>query len=1041
MILKMKRITVLIIGMLCLELCQAIEAQTHTSQLFDIKDKFYINQPNSVHIDAKGNLWIGSFGSDGVARFNGHYFKYWTSQQGLFSGHVAIQTEDEKGNIWVAKSSDDTSKGEVACLFTDGKAELYHCPTSMVFYDSIEGINVFHRLGWLSILNPDRKGFSKRAIFNKPDTILNIWQDPFRPRFFIQTAQSGLSIFENRQFKSAVIPPLPNNIMPFYLNSTANGTIFAFTQKGIYILKSNQWTMQQDWASLNIDFSKTSRRKPIFSYKKGKLLIHNLTSDRFINEILEFDNQLHLSQTIRYRYPSLVASDLVKDPAGNFWIASFSGLFKVYPNFFNLTPFDNNMISSLHSIVGDPKGRIWFGSYAEGVSVFDGKTIKNAPQSEFKNQNMLPGSLCDAQGNMYLTLEGKGGIIKFDGDKNIQRLLEGTAGFYLSESKKKNLFFGTTNGLVIIKNRNKLTSKDTNNYEVINEKQGLKIQYVLTTVEDEKGRIWIGGGRSLAVYDTLIRKTTNFIRQDNKKDFAIMSSEIDAKGNLWFGTNRGLAFFQTPDNIDSTFKPSNDFKIVGEDILGTSMVSIVKRYDDRWLIVGNNAGFTLLDTESFYKAQKTKAIIHFFQSDNGYIGGSCEQNAVWIDNIKRIWVVGKNGAVRIQPTAFLKQDIILPELQLDSLRIDKQTFSYSKSKLFVSENRGTQSVRFYINPNNGLQNDDIRFYYRLLPNDTVFKLANIKNTEGAIIFENLAPNNYVLELKSIKNGYFESKVLEIRFQIKDFFSQTLEFALIVCSFAFISFLLIWNLYKSNEKKIQDLKRANENEILSVREAKIKEINLRREKAHLKVQALMNQLNPHFIGNAVHWVQTRIYQNKEAVSVIGKLAENISSVFKNTIKNQPFHTLEEEMYLLNNYFIIQKFLLGNRLTYILPTEESYAAFKNLKIPIMALQIHCENAIEHGIGNKEEGGTVRLIVEEQAFHIRFIVEDDGIGLKKAKQIKSRGTQQGTKMLEELKNIFNEYNEHKIHFEYDLHIEDGTRSHILIPKNYDFKFIENG
>jgi two-component system, sensor histidine kinase YesM len=109
--------------------------------------------------------------------------------------------------------------------------------------------------------------------------------------------------------------------------------------------------------------------------------------------------------------------------------------------------------------------------------------------------------------------------------------------------------------------------------------------------------------------------------------------------------------------------------------------------------------------------------------------------------------------------------------------------------------------------------------------------------------------------------------------------------------------------------------------------------------------------------------------------------------------------------------------------------------------MALQIHCENAIEHGIGNKEEGGTVRLIIEEQSFHIRFIVEDDGIGLKKAKEIKSRGTQQGTKMLEELKNIFNPFNEYKIHFEYDLHIKDGTRSHILIPKNYSFKLTENG
>lgn len=1046
----MKEIIYVVVGLLCLWLNQTIKAQTHTTQLFSIKDNFHINQPNSVHIDAKGNLWIGGYGDDGVARFNGRDFKYWTRQQGLFSGNIAIQTEDEKGNIWVAKSNWDAEKGEVACLFKDGKALILPCPASMIFYDSLEGISVFHRLGWLSTFNSEKKELSKRSIFNKPDTILNMWQDPFKPRYFMQTTQSGLSVFENKQFKSAIIPLLPNGTNPFYLNATATGTIFAFTQKGIYTLQNNQWTLQLVWTSFNIDFSNSSRRKPIFSYKKGKLLIHNLTSDRFTNEILEFDSQLHLSQTYRYRYPSVVAADLTKDPVGNFWIATFSGLIKVYPNFLNLTPFDSNMVSSIHSVVGDSKGRTWFGSYGEGVSFFDGKTIKKAPQSAFINQNILPGSACDAQGNMYLTLEGKGGIVKFDGDKKMLRLVEGAFGYYLLESQKGNLLFGTTNGLMILKKGSNPTLKDTNDYRIINHKQGLKMQNVLTVVEDKKGRIWMGSGGGLAVYDTLMRKVTNFIRQDNKKDFGVMASAMDAKGNLWLGTNRGLAFFQTPEIIDSTFKPSEPskgFQIVSKDILGTSVVSIVKRYDDRWLIIGNNVGFALLDTESFYDAQKQKVlaqkqkvIIHFFQENNGYVGGSCEQNTVWIDKMKHIWIAGKNGAVRIQPKCFLMRDSSRPKLAFDSIRIGGQKFANNEPIVsilptFVSEHSGEQSVNVFISHDDGLKNDNIQIYYRF-STDESFKLADMtKNTEGGIFFENLAPRSYELEVKIVKNNYFESNILKVSFLIRDFW-QTSDFWFPFLSFSLIIGLSIFNVFERREKRMQALETERQNQEFKVREAKINEANLRQEKAQLKVQALMNQLNPHFIGNAVHWVQTRIYQNKEAVSVIGKLAENISAVFKNTIKNQPFHTLEEEMYLLNNYFVIQKFILGNRLTYILPPKESYAAFKDLKMPIMALQIHCENAIEHGIGNKEEGGTVRLIIEEQSFHIRFIVEDDGIGIKKAKEIKSRGTQQGTKMLEELKDIFNPFNEHKIHFEYDLHVENGTRSHILIPKNYNFK-----
>jgi ligand-binding sensor domain-containing protein len=934
----MKITTSLIIGLLCLWLNQVAKAQTHTSKLFSIKDKFYINQPTSVHIDVKGNLWVGSYGDDGVARFNGRDFKYWTRQQGLFSGDVTIQAEDEKGNIWVGKSSDDIAKGKVVCLFPDGKTQFFDCPTSRIFYDSIEGISVFHRFGWLSTFNSDKKKLSKRSIFNKPDTILNMWQDPFRPRYFMQTTQSGLSIFENKQLKSAIIPTLSDGTHLFHLNATTTGQIFALTQKGIYTLQNNQWLLKQGWASLAIDFSSNSRRKPIFSYKKGKLLIHNLTSDRFINEILEFDSQLQLLQTYRYRYPSVVASDLTRDPAGNFWIATFNGLFKVCPHFFNLTPFDNNMISSLHSIVGDSKGRIWLGSYGEGVAFFDGKTIKKAPQSVFKNQNMLPGSVCDAQGNMYLTLEGagKGGIIKFDGDNKTQRLLEGAFGFYLLESQNKHLLFGTTDGLIILKNRNSLTLKDTNAYTLINKKQGLKMPYVLTAVEDKKGRIWMGSGGGLAVYDTLIQKVTNFVRQDNRKDFSVMSSAMDTKGNLWFGTNQGLAFAKTPETIDSTFKPSKDFTIVGKDILGTSVVSIVKRYDERWLIVGNNAGFALLDVESFYNAQKQKAIIHFFQENNGYVGGSCEQNAVWIDNMKNIWVAGKNGAARIQPASFLNRDNISPILQLDSIRIGGQKFANdnptsSELPLFISRTSGEQSVNLFINYDNSLNNDNIQIYYRFSDSDS-FQLANMsKSSEGGIFFENLTTGSYELEVRIVKNNYFESNILKVPFLIRSFW-QTSDFWFPFLLFSLIISMAIFSVFKRREKKMQALETERQNQEFKVREAEINEANLRQEKAQLKVQALMNQLNPHFIGNAVHWVQTRIYQNKEAVSVIGKLAENISAVFRNTIKNQPFHTLGEEMYLLNNYFIIQKFLLGNKLTYILPSQESYAAFKDLKIPI-------------------------------------------------------------------------------------------------------------
>ena len=110
--------------------------------------------------------------------------------------------------------------------------------------------------------------------------------------------------------------------------------------------------------------------------------------------------------------------------------------------------------------------------------------------------------------------------------------------------------------------------------------------------------------------------------------------------------------------------------------------------------------------------------------------------------------------------------------------------------------------------------------------------------------------------------------------------------------------------------------------------------------------------------------------------------------------------------------------------------------------MCCQIHVENAVEHGLRNKEGEGKVSLQIEDQELYIHITIEDDGIGRKKAALIKSRGTQRGTKMLEDLRDIYNSVN--TLHVKYE--IEDdiwnneaiglhGTRIHLYFPKEYNF------
>lgn len=103
--------------------------------------------------------------------------------------------------------------------------------------------------------------------------------------------------------------------------------------------------------------------------------------------------------------------------------------------------------------------------------------------------------------------------------------------------------------------------------------------------------------------------------------------------------------------------------------------------------------------------------------------------------------------------------------------------------------------------------------------------------------------------------------------------------------------------------------------------------------------------------------------------------------------------------------------------------------------MQLQIHVENAIEHGLRNRSQSTFVRIEIEEEGEHVLLRVIDDGIGRARAHQLRSKRTQAGTAMLRDLQAALNSFNEQKISTTYIDHIygDYGTEVVIQIPKNF--------
>jgi len=81
----------------------------------------------AIHQDSKGNYWIGSH-NEGVSFYNGKYFEYYTTNEGLFDNQIRSIQEDKNGKIWIG-----TANG--ASVYDKGTLTNYSTKTNEPKYE------------------------------------------------------------------------------------------------------------------------------------------------------------------------------------------------------------------------------------------------------------------------------------------------------------------------------------------------------------------------------------------------------------------------------------------------------------------------------------------------------------------------------------------------------------------------------------------------------------------------------------------------------------------------------------------------------------------------------------------------------------------------------------------------------------------------------------------------------------------------------------------------------------------------------------------
>ncbi len=173
-----------------------------------------------------------------------------------------------------------------------------------------------------------------------------------------------------------------------------------------------------------------------------------------------------------------------------------------------------------------------------------------------------------------------------------------------------------------------------------------------------------------------------------------------------------------------------------------------------------------------------------------------------------------------------------------------------------------------------------------------------------------------------------------------------------------------------------------------KEKAISESNeLQRQLAQMELLALRSQMNPHFIFNSLNSIKSYILRNGplEASEYLTKFSNLIRAILQNSKKAEISLKAEIDTLLLYVKLEQMRFSEKFQFTYF---QKSQAMLDSIMVPPLILQPYVENAIWHGLLHLDTKGILKIeIVEKGNGCLAVIIEDNGIGRKRAQELKAK------------------------------------------------------
>ena len=268
-----------------------------------------------------------------------------------------------------------------------------------------------------------------------------------------------------------------------------------------------------------------------------------------------------------------------EDEKGNIWIGTNGGgliyynrtnhSFRQYlhdPK--NPNSLSNNVIVSLYY---DQSRRLWIGTYFGGLNVFDGTNFTRIRHDPADPNSISDDSIWeifqDSRNNMWVGTLTRGvdlfspelkKIRSFRVDTNVPIHASYVPAF--CEDSEGKIWIGTGYGVEVY---NPETNSFTHYLSEPNNPNSLSNNSILSIIEDSRGLIWIGTHGGLNLFNPVTKSFSLLTHDDGLPHNSILTIMEDSEKNLWMTTPHGISNFviknAEKDSVDGVFRNYDEF--------------------------------------------------------------------------------------------------------------------------------------------------------------------------------------------------------------------------------------------------------------------------------------------------------------------------------------------------------------------------------------------------------------------------------------------------------------------------------------------------